>query len=94
MAAHHGSAPWSPFLASTLPYLFQITQVPDARGEEAVYATGMFPVQMRKLNVRASLLPGLCKTNSSIENACAAIAKILHFKKLGAEAPQAVINQW
>ncbi|KAJ8131391.1 hypothetical protein O1611_g2236 [Lasiodiplodia mahajangana] len=67
VAAHHGGAPWSQFLASSLPYLFQVTQVPDARGEEAVYAT---------------------------ENACAAIAKILHFNKLSVEAPQAVANQW
>ncbi|RYC60014.1 hypothetical protein CHU98_g6192 [Xylaria longipes] len=67
VAAHHGGAPWSQFLASSLPYLFQVTQVPDARGEEAVYAT---------------------------ENACAAIAKILHFNKQSVEDPQAVINQW
>ncbi|KAI0205993.1 armadillo-type protein [Astrocystis sublimbata] len=67
VAAHHGGAPWSQFLASSLPYLFQVTQVPDARGEEAVYAT---------------------------ENACAAIAKILHFNKQSVEDPQPVISQW
>ncbi|KAJ3579665.1 hypothetical protein NPX13_g898 [Xylaria arbuscula] len=67
VAAHHGGVHWSQFLASSLPYLFQVTQVPDARGDEAVYAT---------------------------ENACAAIAKILHFNKQSVENPQAVANQW
>ncbi|KAK5625482.1 hypothetical protein RRF57_001198 [Xylaria bambusicola] len=67
VAAHHGGIHWSQFLASSLPYLFQVTQVPDARGDEAVYAT---------------------------ENACAAIAKILHFNKQNVENPQAVVNQW
>ncbi|KAI1810595.1 armadillo-type protein [Poronia punctata] len=67
VAAHHGGAPWSQFLATSLPYLFQVTQVPDPHGEEAVYAT---------------------------ENACAAIAKILHFNKQGVADPQAVVNQW
>ncbi|KAI1175298.1 armadillo-type protein [Nemania sp. FL0916] len=66
-AAQHGGAPWSQFLASSLPSLFQVTQVPDAHGEEAVYAT---------------------------ENACAAIAKILHFNKQSVESPQAVASQW
>ncbi|KAI2634576.1 armadillo-type protein [Xylaria nigripes] len=67
VAAHYGGGAWSQFLATSLPYLFQVTQVPDARGEEAVYAT---------------------------ENACAAIAKILHFNKQNIPDIQAVINQW
>ncbi|KAI1261994.1 armadillo-type protein [Xylariaceae sp. FL1019] len=67
VAAHHGGAPWSQFLASSLPSLFQVAQVPDARGDEAVYAP---------------------------ENACAAIAKILHFNKQSVQDHQAVINQW
>ncbi|KXJ90626.1 armadillo-type protein [Microdochium bolleyi] len=67
VAAHRGGEPWSPFLATSLPLLFQATQVPDARGEDAVYAT---------------------------ENACAAIAKILHFNKQSVSDPQAITNEW
>ncbi|KAF3059560.1 Importin subunit beta-3 [Daldinia childiae] len=67
VAAHRGGAPWSQFLATSIPYLFQATQIPDARGEEAVYAT---------------------------ENACAAIAKILHFNKQSLQDPQTIAAQW
>ncbi|CAJ2508844.1 Uu.00g138700.m01.CDS01 [Anthostomella pinea] len=67
VAAHHGGAPWSQFLAESIPYLFQVTQIPDARGEDAVYAT---------------------------ENACAAIAKILHFNKQSVQDTQALSTQW
>ncbi|KAI0475178.1 ARM repeat-containing protein [Xylariaceae sp. FL0804] len=67
VAAHHGGAPWSQFLATAIPFLFQVVQIPDARGEEAVYAT---------------------------ENACAAIAKILHFNKQNVQDPQAIAGEW
>ncbi|KAI0599648.1 armadillo-type protein [Biscogniauxia sp. FL1348] len=67
VAAHRGGAPWSQFLATSIPYLFEACRIPDARGEEAVYAT---------------------------ENACAAIAKILHFNKQGLQDPQAIAAQW
>lgn len=67
VAAHHGGAPWSQFLGAALPFLFQATQIPDARSEEHVYAT---------------------------ENACAAIAKILHFNSSAIQDVQAVITQW
>jgi len=67
VAAHRGGEPWSQFLASSIPLLFQATQVPDARGEDAVYAT---------------------------ENACAAIAKILHFNKQSVGDAQAITNEW
>ncbi|KAI1100067.1 ARM repeat-containing protein [Jackrogersella minutella] len=67
VAAHRGGTPWSQFLATSIPYLFQATQIPDARGEEAIYAT---------------------------ENACAAIAKILHFNKQSLQDPQAIATQW
>lgn len=40
VAAHRGGIPWSQFLATSIPYLFQATQIPDARSEDAVYATG------------------------------------------------------
>ncbi|EOO01565.1 putative importin subunit beta-3 protein [Phaeoacremonium minimum UCRPA7] len=39
VAAHRGGAPWSQFLGGSIPYLFQATQVPDARSEDNVYAT-------------------------------------------------------
>lgn len=67
VAAHRGGAPWSQFLGSSLPVLFQATQVPEARNEDNVYAT---------------------------ENACAAIAKVLHFNAGSVGDMQAVIGQW
>ncbi|KAG5985303.1 hypothetical protein E4U55_006783 [Claviceps digitariae] len=67
VAAHHGGAAWTQFLGGSLPYLLQVTQVPDARSDENVYAT---------------------------ENACAAIAKILHYNAGSVVDPQAVIAQW
>jgi hypothetical protein len=67
VAAHRGGAAWSQFLGGSLPYLFQVTQVPEARNEDNVYAT---------------------------ENACAAIAKILHYNAASAGDAQAIIPQW
>ncbi|KAI0127368.1 armadillo-type protein [Xylariales sp. AK1849] len=67
VAAHRAGAAWSQFLGGSIPYLFQVTQVPDARGDDAVYAT---------------------------ENACAAIAKILHFNNANVQDPQNVVAQW
>jgi len=67
VAAHKGGAVWSPFLSAALPLLFQITQLPNARGDDDVYAT---------------------------ENACAAIAKILHFNASSIPEVQQVIIQW
>ncbi|KAG6040769.1 hypothetical protein E4U41_007144 [Claviceps citrina] len=67
VAAHHGGAAWTQFLGGSLPYLFQVTQVLEARSDENVYAT---------------------------ENACAAIAKILHFNGSSVGDTQAVIAQW
>jgi hypothetical protein len=67
VAAHRGGAPWSQFLTGAAPFLFQVTQVPEPRNEDNVYAT---------------------------ENACAAIAKILHYNAASLGDPQAVIPQW
>ncbi|ORY60708.1 armadillo-type protein [Pseudomassariella vexata] len=67
VAAHRGGTAWSQFLGGSIPYLFQVTQIPDARGEDAVYAT---------------------------ENACAAIAKILHYNNASVQDPQNVVAQW
>ncbi|KAG8666917.1 importin subunit beta-3 [Fusarium poae] len=67
VAAHRGGAPWAQFLGSSVPFLFQVTQVPDARNEDNVYAT---------------------------ENACAAIAKILHYNSSTVNDVQNVITQW
>ena len=67
VAAHRGGASWSQFLGTAIPFLFQATQVPDARNEENVYAT---------------------------ENACAAIAKILHFNAGSVGNVQQVIPEW
>lgn len=67
VAAHKGGAPWSQFFAPAIELLFEVTRVPDARGDDAVYAT---------------------------ENACTAIAKILHFNASAIPNPQEVITQW
>jgi hypothetical protein len=67
VAAHRGGAPWSQFLSGAAPFLFQVTQVPEARNEDNIYAT---------------------------ENACAAIAKILHYSANSLGDAQAVIPQW
>ncbi|EMT66893.1 Importin subunit beta-3 [Fusarium odoratissimum] len=67
VAAHRGGAPWAQFLGGSVPFLFQVTQVPDARNEDNVYAT---------------------------ENACAAIAKILHYNASTVGDVQNVITQW
>jgi hypothetical protein len=37
---------------------------------------------------------GPYKANMYTENACAAIAKILHFNKQSVQDPQAVANEW
>ncbi|KAK1638101.1 armadillo-type protein [Colletotrichum phormii] len=67
VAAHRGGHPWAQFLGGALPFLFQVTQVPEARSEDNVYAT---------------------------ENACAAIAKILHFNAGSVQDPNNVVAQW
>jgi cation transport regulator ChaB len=67
VAAHRGGASWSQFLGGSVQFLFNVTQVPDARNEDNVYAT---------------------------ENACAAIAKILHFNAGSVGDVQPVISQW
>jgi hypothetical protein len=67
VAAHRGGSPWSQFLGGAIPCLFQVTQVPDPRSEDNVYAT---------------------------ENACAAIAKILHYNPGHVSDVQGVIAQW
>lgn len=67
VAAHRGGAPWAQFLGGSVPFLFQVTQVPDARNEDNVYAT---------------------------ENACAAIAKILHYNSSTVGDVQGVLTQW
>ncbi|KAF5677303.1 importin subunit beta-3 [Fusarium heterosporum] len=67
VAAHRGGAPWAQFLGGSVPFLFQVTQVPEARNEDNVYAT---------------------------ENACAAIAKILHYNASTVGDVQNVITQW
>ena len=67
VAAHKGGSQWSQFLGAAVEVLFQVTQFPNARGDDDVYAT---------------------------ENACAAIAKVLHFNSSAVQNPQQVISQW
>ncbi|KAG9777003.1 ARM repeat-containing protein, partial [Aureobasidium melanogenum] len=67
IAAQKGGEQWSDFVAASLETLFQITRVPNARGEDEVFAT---------------------------ENACAAIAKILHYNSSKVPNPQQVVEQW
>ncbi|KAH8687154.1 armadillo-type protein [Tricladium varicosporioides] len=67
VAAHKGGPQWAQFFAPAIELLFQVTQFPNARGDDDVYAT---------------------------ENACAAIAKILHFNASAIPNVQQVIVQW
>lgn len=67
VAAHKGGSQWAAFLGHSVELLFNVTQFPDARGEDNIYAT---------------------------ENACAAIAKILHFQPASVHNQQQVITQW
>lgn len=67
VAAHKGGPQWAAFLGPAVELLFHVTQFPDARGEENVYAT---------------------------ENACAAIAKILHYQPSSVQDQQQVVTQW
>lgn len=67
VAAHKGGPQWSQFLGAAVEVLFSVTQFPNARGDDDVYAT---------------------------ENACAAIAKILHYNAGSVQNVQQVITQW
>ncbi|EHK99714.1 putative Importin subunit beta-3 [Glarea lozoyensis 74030] len=67
VAAHKGGPQWSHFFRPAVDLLFQATQMPNARGDDDVYAT---------------------------ENACAAIAKILHYNASAVPNTQQVIVQW
>ncbi|EMC99967.1 hypothetical protein BAUCODRAFT_30394 [Baudoinia panamericana UAMH 10762] len=67
VAAHKGGDAWADFAAASLPILFEVTQRPNARGEEDAFAT---------------------------ENACASIAKILHFNNGKVGNVQEVVQHW
>ena len=67
VAAHKGGPQWSQFFAPAMELLFQVTQFPNARGDDDVFAT---------------------------ENACAAIAKILHYNAASIPNVQQVNVQW
>ncbi|TVY64219.1 Importin subunit beta-3 [Lachnellula suecica] len=67
VAAHKGGPQWAQFFAPAVELLFQVTQLPKARGDDDVFAT---------------------------ENACAAIAKILHYNASAIPNVQQVIVQW
>ncbi|KAI9829591.1 MAG: hypothetical protein M1819_006096 [Sarea resinae] len=67
IAAHKGGEAWSEFVAASIPTLFSVTQRPDAREDDHVFAT---------------------------ENACASIAKILHYNASKVANVQDVLNHW
>lgn len=67
VAAHKGGPQWSQFFAPAMELLFQVTAIPNSRGDDDVYAT---------------------------ENACAAIAKILHYNASAIPNAQQVTVQW
>lgn len=67
VAAHKGGPQWAQFLGPAVELLFQVTRVPNARGDDDVYAT---------------------------ENACAAIAKVLHYQPNAVANQEQVITQW
>ena len=67
IAAQKGGDQWAEFVAASIAILFDVTQVPNARSEDEVFAT---------------------------ENACASIAKVLHFNNSKVQNPQAVVERW
>ncbi|KAI9822390.1 MAG: hypothetical protein M1827_000109 [Pycnora praestabilis] len=67
IAAHKGGQPWSEFVAASIPTLFGVTQIANAREDDHVFAT---------------------------ENACASIAKILHFNAGKVGSVQDVVSHW
>lgn len=67
VAAQKGGANWSSFLGAALPVLLEMTQKPDARSEDNVFAT---------------------------ENACASVAKILHFNASQVANVDQVVQRW
>jgi importin-5 len=67
VAAHKGGPQWSAFFGPAIELLFQVTRLPNARGDDDVYAT---------------------------ENACAAIAKVLHYNAASVPNQEEVIRQW
>ncbi|KAF2661620.1 ARM repeat-containing protein [Lophiostoma macrostomum CBS 122681] len=67
VAAHKGGDAWSEFAAGSLPMLFQVTQRPNARADDDVFAT---------------------------ENACASIAKVLHYNPAKVQNWQDVVVAW
>ncbi|KAL4896488.1 armadillo-type protein [Aspergillus ambiguus] len=60
VAAQKGGQPWSDFVAASIPSLFQVTQIPQARTEEHVYATE---------NASASIAKILHYNSSKVANA-------------------------
>ncbi|KAL7272625.1 importin subunit beta-3 [Rhizina undulata] len=67
IAAKNGGPMFSEFVAATIPKLFEVTQHPQARQDDHVFAT---------------------------ENACASIAKILHFNPSKVADVQTVVQAW
>lgn len=67
MAAQKGGGDWSEFAAGSVQLLFEVTRMPNARGEDEVFAT---------------------------ENACAAIAKILHSNSSQVPNPESIVDPW
>jgi len=67
MAAQKGGADWSDFVAASIEILFNVTRMPNPRGDDEVFAT---------------------------ENACAAIAKILHFNSQKVPNAQSIVDPW
>lgn len=60
VAAQKGGAAWSDFVAACIPSLFQVTQFPQARSEEHVFATE---------NASASIAKILHYNPSKVQNA-------------------------
>jgi hypothetical protein len=59
VAAQKGGAPWSDFVAASIPSLFQVTQHPHSRTEEHVFATENASASIAKiLHYNASKVQG------------------------------------
>lgn len=67
IAAKNGGPVFAGFVGACIPKLFQVTQHPQAREDDHVFAT---------------------------ENACASIAKVLHFNATNVQDAQTVVSSW
>jgi hypothetical protein len=65
VAAHKGGPQWSQFLGAAVEVLFQVTQFPNARGDDDVYATENACAAIAKVMYRLSKTSNRSSLNGS-----------------------------